>query len=221
MERIQDSEYVQTYSDYDYKIHIESSNKLDGGYVLPPKINGEPYYVDVLWKDIVRHNQNSKQIKNRQVRFKEDMEELALKQLRIDINRDKNSYSRDEIEWMILNPNERIIKEILAIDDISVIDTFISQLTYLKNLNKFVVSEKIELYIRARKEELKEGMRKTELPIDETIINVELGVVKEVINKEENNFDEDEIIEKEVKKVASKPTRRGRQPKNKKEVSPS
>lgn len=185
MERIKDTDFVQVYSDYDYKIHIESSNKLDGGYILHAKKDDEPYYVDVLWKDIVRHNQKSTQIKHRQIRFKDDVEELALKQLRIDINRDKNCYTRDEIEWMILNPNKRIIDEILAIDDMHVIDTFLSQLTFLKNTNRYCVSEKMELYIRARKEELAEGLRKTELEAEETE-NIEMAVVPE----DEGNIEE-------------------------------
>ncbi|WP_252241667.1 hypothetical protein [Clostridium sp. ZBS18] len=184
MERINDNDYVKVYSDYDYKIYMPSSNSLDGGYILEGKINSEPYYVEVLWKDVVKVNQMSNAFKHRQVRFEENVEELALKQLRIDINRDKNSYTRDDIERIVKNPTDTDIKNITLIDDLEVIETFISQLVYLKNTNKFFVSDKLELYLRARKEELQEGIRKTELEVDETEKTIETAVVESEIDEE-------------------------------------
>ena len=184
MERIKDNDYVKVYSDYDYKIYMPSSNSLDGGYILEGKINSEPYYVEVLWKDIVKVNQMSNAFKHRQVRFEENVEELALKQLRIDVNRDKNSYTRDDIERIVKNPTDTDIKNITLIDDLEVLETFISQLVYLKNTNKFFVSDKLELYLRARKEELQEGIRKTELEVDETEKTIETAVVESEIDEE-------------------------------------
>ncbi|NFT08592.1 hypothetical protein FDF26_16265 [Clostridium botulinum] len=184
MERINDNDYVKVYSDYDYKIYMPSSNSLDGGYILEGKINSEPYYVEVLWKDVVKVNQMSNAFKHRQVRFEENVEELALKQLRIDINRDKNSYTRDDIERIVKNPTDTDIKNITLIDDLEVIETFISQLVYLKNTNKFFVSDKLELYLRARKEELQEGIRKTELEVDETEKTIETAVVESETDEE-------------------------------------
>lgn len=179
MERINDNDSINVYSDYDYTIYMPSSNKLDGGYKLEGKSDGEPYYVEVLWKDVVKANQKSTMFKHQKIRFAEEIEEQAYKQLRIDINRDKNSYSRDDIERIIKNPTDTDLKNILLIDDKNTINSFLSQLVYLKNSNRYNISDKLELYIRARKEEIDSGLRKTELEVDETK-NIETGVVAEV-----------------------------------------
>lgn len=176
MNMIKENDYVDVYHDYDFKTWIPSDNANDPGYELPPKIDNEPYYVSVLWKDIMKANMKSENFKNQSIRFAPDIEEQALKQLRIDINKDKNSYSRDEIERMIIHPTDLVLEKITAIDKLTTIDTFLSLLVYLKNTNKYMIGEKIELYIRARKEEIEQGIRKSELEVDKTE-NIELAVI--------------------------------------------
>ena len=184
MEMIKEIDYVDVYHDYDYKTFIASENPLDAGYELPPKIDGEPYYVSVLWKDIMKANMKSDNFKNQAIRFSPSIEEQVYKQLRIDVNKDKNSYSRDEIERMILQPNDTILTKITQIDKMSTIDSFLSLLVYLKNTNKYLIAEKVELYIRARKEEIAEGIRKSELEVDATE-NIELAVAPNEENVED------------------------------------
>lgn len=194
MEMIKDSDYINVYMDYDYMMHMPTSNPLDGGYELPPKIDGEPYYVSVLWKDVMRVNPISEAFKKKIIRFESDMEEQAYRQLRIDFKREKNSYARDEIEKMILHPNDEVLQKIVDIDKLTVINAFLSQLVYLKNTNKYMIAEKVELYIRARKEELQKGLRKSELVVDrsENIepkvekieTKIELGVTDEVVQED-------------------------------------
>jgi len=184
MEMIKEIDYVDVYHDYDYKTFIASENPLDAGYELPPKIDGEPYYVSVLWKDIMKANMKSENFKNQAIRFSPNIEDQAYKQLRIDVNKDKNSYSRDEIERMILQPNDTILTKITQIDKMSTIDSFLSLLVYLKNTNKYLIAEKVELYIRARKEEIAEGIRKSELEVDATE-NIELAVAPNEENVED------------------------------------
>ena len=184
MNMIKDNDYVDVYHDYDYTTFIASENPLDPGYELPPKIDGEPYYVSVLWKDIMKANMKSENFKNQAIRFSPNIEDQAYKQLRIDVNKDKNSYSRDEIERMILQPNDTILTKITQIDKMSTIDSFLSLLVYLKNTNKYLIAEKVELYIRARKEEIAEGIRKSELEVDATE-NIELAVAPNEENVED------------------------------------
>ncbi|OSA92832.1 UNVERIFIED_ORG: hypothetical protein B2H93_13475 [Clostridium botulinum] len=200
MEMIKDSDYINVYMDYDYIMHMPTSNPLDGGYELQPKIDGEPYYVSVLWKDVMRVNPISEAFKKKIIRFEPDMEEQAYRQLRIDFKREKNSYARDEIEEMILHPNDEVLQKIVDVDKLTVINAFLSQLVYLKNTNKYMIAEKVELYIRARKEELQKGLRKSELVVDKTEnveSNVELGVADEDVQ-------EDNIVEKPKKGRTSK-----------------
>ena len=98
-----DADLINVYSDYDYTIYVPNVNKLEGDYVLKPKIDGEPYYIPVLWRDIVNANRISNRIKAREIRFEGDIEAEAYKQLRIDLVREKDTYTREQIETMILN----------------------------------------------------------------------------------------------------------------------
>lgn len=211
-----DTDTINIYNDYDYKIYMGSANPIERDYILIPKVDGEPSYIPVLWRDIVRVNRISSLIKEKAIRFDSDIEEEVWKQLRIDFNREKESYSRQEIENMIINPTDDTIHKILSISKISVIEAFLSQLVALKNSNKYFIAEKVELYIRARKEEILEGIKKSELEVtpteNETILveDVELGVIEE----DKNNQEQSEKIEKEEIKAPKANT--GKKPANSK-----
>jgi hypothetical protein len=60
--------------------------------------------------------------------------------------------------------------------DLKTIETFLSQVVALKNTNKYLIAEKVELYIRARKQELEEGLTHSELEVTPTE-NIEMAVV--------------------------------------------
>lgn len=189
---IKDNDLVNVYNDYDCNIYVDSQ-QVDGGYKLPPKIDSEPYYVELLWKDIKKANSISSNFRVRKLRFDPEIEEEALKQLRIDVEKDKNCFSREEIKEMILHPSDYALKRIVAIDNVATIESFLNTLIALKNTNSYFIAEKVELYIRARKEELEEKIKRSELEVDETE-NVEMAVVPE---------DSEEVVE-EVKPKASK-----------------
>lgn len=174
---IKDNDLVNVYNDYDCNIYVDSQ-QVDGGYKLPPKIDGEPYYVELLWKDIKKANSISSNFRIRKLRFDPEIEEEALKQLRIDVEKDKNCFSREEIKEMILHPSDYALKRIVAIDNVATIESFLNTLIALKNTNSYFIAEKVELYIRARKEELEEKIKRSELEVDETE-NVEMAVVPE------------------------------------------
>ena len=125
----------------------------------------------------------------RKLRFEPEMEEEVFKALNINLAREKGSFTREDIEYMILNPNDEVINTILSITDKAVIDKFLSQLIYLKNTNKYFIADKVENYIRARKEELEQGLRKSELegqPTENVPVvdeDVETGVIEEEIEE--------------------------------------
>lgn len=193
---IKDNDLVNVYNDYDCNIYVDSQ-QVDGGYKLPPKIDSEPYYVELLWKDIKKANSISSNFRIRKLRFDPEIEEEALKQLRIDVEKDKNCFSREEIKEMILHPSDYALKRIVAIDNVATIESFLNTLIALKNTNSYFIAEKVELYIRARKEELEEKIKRSELEVDETE-NVEMAVVPE---------DSEEVVEEVTPKVSktSKP----------------
>lgn len=196
------TDFLQIYNDYDYTLYMDSLNPLED-YTLPPKIEGEPYHVTVSWQDIVATNQRSKAFKHQKLRFTKEDEEQAYKQLRINLSREKNSFSRTQIESMILHASDFVLEQILKIDDLSVIRTFLSQLIALKNTGRYNISVKIEEYIRARKEELELNIKKTELEVIPTE-NIELGVVEEEGNEEINSEDEKETPKKTTRKATAK-----------------
>lgn len=188
---IKDNDLVNVYNDYDCNIYVDSQ-QVDGGYKLPPKIDSEPYYVELLWKDIKKANSISSNFRIRKLRFDPEIEEEALKQLRIDVEKDKNCFSREEIKEMILHPSDYALKRIVAIDNVATIESFLNTLIALKNTNSYFIAEKVELYIRARKEELEEKIKRSELEVDETE-NVEMAVVLE---------DSEEVVEEVTPKVS-------------------
>ena len=198
-----DTDSINIYNDYDYKIYMGSANALEGDYVLMPKVDGEPYYISVLWRDIAKANQISALIKERAIRFESSIEDEAYKQLRIDFKREKDSYTRQDIEDMILNPSDDVIKKIVSIGKLSVIEAFLSQLIALKNSNKYFIAEKVELYIRARKEELSEGIRKSELEVTPTE-NIEFGIVEETEEVIAEDGSEEVVEKPSTKKTATR-----------------
>ncbi len=191
-----DTDMINIYNDYDYNLYMPTANSMEGDYILKPKIDGEPYFIPVYWRDVVHVNRISKVFKNKNVRFDSEIEEEAYKQLRIDFSREKDVYSRQEIENMIVNPTDEVLEKIVAIRDLKTIETFLSQLVSLKNTNKYFIAEKVELYIRARKQELEEGIIHSELEVTPTE-KIDLAVVEE--EKEEN-------VEEKPKKTTTKKT---------------
>jgi len=171
-----DSDMINIYNDYDYDIYMPSANSLDGDYILKPKIEDEPYYIPVYWRDVMHVNRISSHFKKKVIRFSKEDEDEAYRQLRIDFKREKDTYSREEIEQMILKPTDEVFEKIVAIRDLKTIETFLSQVVALKNTNKYLIAEKVELYIRARKQELEEGLTHSELEVTPTE-NIEMAVV--------------------------------------------
>lgn len=151
---------ISVYSDYDHTIYLPSYLVAGLEYRFTPKINDEPQCINVKWGDLMRLK-NAKAFTQKRLRFPSDIEEDVVKELRLVY--DKESYDLNQIRNMIINVTDNVIKEILEIKSITVAKAFLSQLIYLKNTNAYNISSKLELYIRARVEELSEGLRVSEL----------------------------------------------------------
>ncbi|WP_297993918.1 hypothetical protein [uncultured Clostridium sp.] len=184
---LRNDDMINVYNDYDNKIFAPSVDPRGNDLVFPPKTeDGEPYYVYLPFSEIRNMHRLDKNIfTKRKLRFELEMEEEIFRMLNINLAREAESFTRKDIEYMILNPDDNVINTILSITNKSVIDMFLSQLIYLKNTNKYFIADKVENYIRARKEELEQGLRKSELEgqptenipvVDE---EVETGVVNE------------------------------------------
>lgn len=200
---IKNDELINVYNDYDSNIYAPSVDPKGIDLTFPKKDEyNEPYVISVPFAEIKNIHRLDRNIFPRKIlRFEDDMEEEVFKSLNIRLDREKETYSREQIEDMIINPTDGTIKEILSIKDKGTIDRFLSQLVYLKNTNKYFIPSKIEAYIRARKEELEEGIKESDLEGQPT---ENIPVIEEVVETGE--------IEEEVEetKVETKPKKRGR-----------
>ena len=186
MRRFNDNEYVDVYHDFDHKLYAPGNN--GAGYVLEPKNeDGEIFCTQMLWRDVRNLNNKTRVFKKGKVRFEESIEADAYAQLRIIPEKEKDYYTQQRIEEMITNPSDDILKEILSIKNEKVLKTFLTTFIGLKNTNQYFLADKMEIYIRARIEEVKKGVMKSELLVTPTVneVAIEENVVEEVAEEVE------------------------------------
>lgn len=207
-------ELVEVYNDYDNNIYLPTVDKVGGiGYELRPKYDGEPNPVQVYWKDVVNIHRISSVFKNGMVRFyNEDIEVEAYKQLRISQVKGINLYTREKIEEMIVNCNDDVLQEIIDIKDLKIINLFYNILVGLQNSNVYDISSRVDIYIRARKEELENKEVNSSLEVLEGQ-TIEFAVVEETTEEVEEI--EEEIVAKVEKPKTTKKTKTETRPKAK------
>lgn len=183
---LKNDDLISVYNDYDSPLYANSSDPRGIDWVFKTKVNDEPYMVQIPLFEL-RHIYRTAPnvIKNRYLRICEEQEAEIMKLFNIDLSKEKDSFTREEIEEMLIHPTNHVIETILKIKSKDIIDRFLQQLVYLKNINKYHISGKVEEYIRARKEELASGVINTELEGQETLNdpvvndNVDIAVIEE------------------------------------------
>ena len=164
----------------------------------------DPNYTPVPYRVISSVNKNTELFKNRVLRFRPEEEEELWKDLRIDNSRIRDVYTKEAIDKIILTPTDEELKNVLKIKSLSMINCFFTELVWLRNSGNYWVNEKAELYIRARRDEIRQGIAHTELPFiedaDEEDINELLGI------EPEEEVEEEEIVEEVVEEVKPKTT---------------
>ena len=80
---MRNTDYVDVYNDYDFTFYIDSvTPNLD--YKFEGKQDGEePYYIPVLWQDVLIANRQSSCFKHQLLRFRPEEEQQIYKELRI------------------------------------------------------------------------------------------------------------------------------------------
>ena len=198
-------DYINVYMGGSHKISFAGALPNEGEYVLDGITDdGFKSYVPVSYATLVKLNRGDS-IKKQVIRIEESMEEEVLKSLRIDLDKERYSYSEEDMEYMILNSNDEIIREIVHIKDKRIVERFLSVLVGLKSTNQYDISNKLEQYIRGRLEELDEGTLETQFEVTDTLNqrNVETAIVPDDGVKEDNLEDKKESetkIEKGEKK---------------------
>lgn len=198
-------DYINVYMGGSHKISFAGALPNEGEYVLDGITDdGFKSYVPVSYATLVKLNRGDS-IKKQVIRIEESMEEEVLKSLRIDLDKERYSYSEEDMEYMILNSNDEIIREIVHIKDKRIVERFLSVLVGLKSTNQYDISNKLEQYIRGRLEELDEGTLETQFEVTDTLNqrNIETAIVPDEEVKEDNLEDKKESetkIEKGEKK---------------------
>ena len=204
-------DYINVYMGGSHKISFAGALPNEGEYVLDGITDdGFKSYVPVSYATLVKLNRGDS-IKKQVIRIEESMEEEVLKSLRIDLDKERYSYSEEDMEYMILNSNDEIIREIVHIKDKRIVERFLSVLVGLKSTNQYDISNKLEQYIRGRLEELDEGTLETQFEVTDTLNqrNVETAIVPDDGVKEDNLEDKKESetkIEKKSSKTENKKT---------------
>lgn len=193
-------DYINVYMGGTHSISFQGALPNEGEYVLEGVTDdGFKNYTPVSYATLVKLNRGDS-IKKQVIRIEESIEEEVLKSLRIDLEKERYSYSEEDMEYMILNSNDEIIREIVKIKDRRVIERFLSVLIGLKSTNQYDISNKLEQYIRGRLEEIDEGKLETEFEVTKTlnerVVNIETAIVED--KKEE------EIIKKTTTKKTKK-----------------
>lgn len=191
---------IDVYTPYHSDVYLPSNVLGEKDFIVKVSEDlKDPNYTPVPYRVISSVNKNTELFKNRVLRFRPEEEEELWKDLRIDNSRIRDVYTKEAIDKIILTPTDEELKNVLKIKSLSMINCFFSELVWLRNSGNYWVNEKAELYIRARRDEIRQGIAHTELPFiedaDEEDINELLGIEPE---------EEVEIVEEVVEEVKPK-----------------
>lgn len=196
---------IDVYTPYHSDVYLPSNVLGEKDFIVKVSEDlKDPNYTPVPYRVISSVNKNTELFKNRVLRFRPEEEEELWKDLRIDNSRIRDVYTKEAIDRIILTPTDEELKNVLKIKSLSMINCFFSELVWLRNSGSYWVNEKAELYIRARRDEIRQGIAHTELPFiedaDEEDINELLGI------EPEEEVEEEEIVEEVVEEVKPKTT---------------
>jgi len=159
------------------------STKHDS-YAIEPAIDSEtPTILPLNLEEILYINGNSAAFKSGILRFPEDIEkEMYEDHLRIPNWRDLLTIK--EMEDIILRPTMEKLVKLVGIKDVGTFDRLRGVFTRLKNTTNSDISMRVERIINARSDELRRGIRNTEIVIKpkdtaSVIQNEEVDALKE------------------------------------------
>lgn len=159
------------------------STKHDS-YAIEPAIDSEtPTILPLNLEEILYINGNSAAFKSGILRFPEDIEkEMYEDYLRIPNWRDLLTIK--EMEDIILRPTMEKLVKLVGIKDVGTFDRLRGVFTRLKNTTNSDISMRVERIINARSDELRRGIRNTEIVIKpkdtaSVIQNEEVDALKE------------------------------------------
>jgi hypothetical protein len=172
------------------------------GYKFQPCNDlGEPSFEPVPFSDIQYMNNKSEVFRTGTLRFEEDVEDDVYKSLNIRPKSDKNYYTLQDIEDIIINPTMEKLEDVKKITSVITIEKFRGVLTRLNNEDEYDIAQRVFDVINLRWDEISIGRLKSEIVIkkkrNEQKIDKETEIETKSTNVEVKN---EEKVEKPVSK---------------------
>lgn len=134
-------------------------------YAIDPAIDSDtPTVFPLTVEEIVYINGNSVAFKNGILRFREDVEQEVYEEL-LNIQNWRELITIKDIEGIILSPTVDGLNRLVGIKDSGVFDTVRGVFTRLKNNTDCDISLRVQDIIKARSEELRRGVRNSQIVI--------------------------------------------------------
>lgn len=134
-------------------------------YAIEPAIDSNtPTVFPLTIEEIVYINGNSVAFKNGILRFGEDVEQEVYEEL-LNIQNWRELITIKDIEKIVLSPTIEGLNRIVNIKDSGIFDTVRGVFTRLKNSTDCDISLRVQDIIKARSEELRRGVRNSQIVI--------------------------------------------------------
>lgn len=148
-----------------YNENAVSVSTRHDSYTIEPAIDSEtPTIFPLTVDEIIYINGNSVAFKNGILRFPESIEQEVYEEL-LNIHNWRDLMTIKEMESIILSPTVEGLNKLVGIKDNGIFDIVRGVFTRLKNSSNSDISLRVQDIIKARSEELRRGIRNTEIVI--------------------------------------------------------
>lgn len=175
---------MKTINLLNYNENIVVVSTKHDSYAIEPAVNSEtPTILPLNLEEILYINGNSAAFKSGLLRFSEDIEQEMYEDY-LRIPNWKDLLTIKEMEDIILYPTMDKLLKLIGIKDTGTFDRLRGVFTRLKNTTDNDISMRVESIIKARAEELRRGIRNTEIVIKQKDVvtanpNEEVDALKE------------------------------------------
>lgn len=163
---------MKTINLLNYNENVVTVSTRHDSYAIEPAIDSKtPTVFPLTVDEIIYINGNSVAFKNGILRFPKDIEQEVYENL-LNIHNWRDLFTIEEIEDIILSPTVEKLNKLVGIKDSGIFDMVRGVFTRLKNTPDKDISLRVQDIIKARSEELRRGIRNTEIvikPKDATI----------------------------------------------------
>lgn len=143
-------------------------NVKDRAYDFPPAREESPVFNRMPFEDVDYVNNRTPLFKNGCLTFEDSMSAKVYKELGIDVN-DGTIWTEADIRDAIINPTPENQKKIIELKDELTVERLRAELVALTNSGQYDVSNRVADLVNARYGELRSGVLKSRLSVDDTV----------------------------------------------------